>query len=77
MSERRAWGTAKHRPQLAVRIGQEQKSLIERTAEYLNVSQAIAVDMLLERVPTTPGGIPEWAVEMKPEEGTLPYEKTA
>ena len=64
------------RPQVAFRIGQEQKDLIERTAHHLGVSQAIALDLLLENIPTTLGGVPHWAEEMRPEEGQLPL-KTA
>lgn len=77
MTVRRAWGDAKDRPQLAVKIGREQKSLIERTAAHLGISQAMALDMMLERITTTHSGIPTWAEEIKPEEGTLPYEKIA
>lgn len=76
MAVRRPRGQAKIRPQVAFRIGQDQKALIERTAAYLGVSQAIAIDLLLENIPTTLSGVPQWAEEMAPDEDQLPL-KTA
>lgn len=61
-------GLAKTYPALNARIPPELKAIVDRTAEALHCSQAVALAMILERIPTTADGLPVWVEQMVEED---------
>lgn len=56
-------GVAKHWPAVNHRVDPELKAIIERTAQRLDCSQAVALNLILEHIRLTLDGVPAWVEE--------------
>ncbi|RAD03707.1 hypothetical protein, partial [Burkholderia multivorans] len=70
-------GVAKQWPVASHRVNPDLKAIIEHTAEYLDCSQAVALNLILAHVDLGPNGLPTWVDEERQEEEALPLDKTA
>lgn len=70
-------GVAKHWPVASHRVSPQVKALIERTAQQLDCSQAVALNLILTHVEVGLDGLPTWVADEHLIEEALPLEKTA
>lgn len=70
-------GVAKHWPVASHRVNPELKAIIERTAQRLDCSQAVALNMILAHVEVGLDGLPTWVDEEHPEKEALPLDNIA
>lgn len=65
-------GVAKHWPAVNHRVDPEFKAIIQRTAERLDCSQAVALNLILEHLDLTVDGLPAWVEQEYPTKEALP-----
>lgn len=61
-------GVAKDWPAVNHRVDPGLKAIIERTAQRLDCSQAVALNLILDHVDLTLEGVPTWVEQEKPAE---------
>lgn len=59
-------GVAKHWPAVNHRVDPTLKAIIERTAQRLDCSQAVALNLILDHIDLTLDGVPTWVEQENP-----------